>query len=36
MFFFSTRSAARNFASGNRKVVDLGSSKAKRWAVKVI
>ena len=37
MLFFQTRSAARAFAAGSRKVVDRGSSFGdKRWGVKVI
>lgn len=36
MLFFKTRTAARSFASKtSRKVVDLGSSAAKRWAVAI-
>lgn len=37
MLFFKTRTQARSFAAGVRKVVDCGSDKAdRRWAVKVL
>lgn len=36
MIYFESRSKARGFANGNKKVVDLGAGLAKRWAVKVI
>ena len=47
MLYFSTRQAARNFAKGTKKVIDLSkgsprdlfkaqSGVSKRWAVKVV
>lgn len=37
MLFFATRTLAREFANkSGKKVSDLGSSSAKRWAVKVL
>jgi len=36
MIYFTSRSKARNFSKGNKKVVDMGASAAKRWAVKVL
>lgn len=36
MLYFETRSKARSFAKGQKKVIDLGAGSAKRWAVKVI
>ena len=39
MLYFLTRQAARNFAKGTKKVIDLAKSSpymGKRWAVKVV
>ena len=36
MLYFSTRSKARAFAGGIRKVIDNGAGSAKRWCVKVV
>jgi len=36
MIYFSTRSKARNFAKGQKKVIDNGQTSPKRWAVKVV
>lgn len=36
MLFFNSRNAAREFAKNGKKMVDLGATAAKRWAVKVV
>lgn len=36
MIYFTTRSKARSFAKGQKKVVDKGQSSPKRWGVKVV
>ena len=44
MLYFSTRQAARNFAKGTKKVIDLSKGSlfkaqagvSKRWAVKAV
>ena len=36
MLYFSTRSKARAFAGGIRRLIDLGKDSPKRWAVKVL
>jgi hypothetical protein len=36
MLYFETRTKARNFAKGQKKVIDNGAGAPKRWAVKVI
>lgn len=36
MLYFSTRSKARAFAGGIRRLIDMGKDSSKRWAVKVI
>jgi hypothetical protein len=36
MMYFESRSKAREFAHGSKKIVDLGAGLAKRWAVKVV
>lgn len=36
MIYFSARSKARNFAKGTKKLIDLGKTSPKRWAVRVL
>lgn len=36
MIYFTTRAKARNFAKGQKKVVDCGASAVKRWAVRIM
>jgi len=36
MLYFSTRSKARSFAKGGKKIIDKGQNSPKRWAVKIV
>lgn len=37
MLYFTTRQKARNFAKGQKKIIDTGIGRGKlRWAVQVV
>lgn len=36
MLYFSTRSKARAFAGGIRRLIDMGKDSPKRWAVRIV
>lgn len=36
LIYFPTRSKARTFAKGQKKVIDKGQASPKRWSVKII